>query len=99
MGLETIALSDVGASEVALVVKNPPAIAEDTRDVGGLDSWVRKSPRSRKPQPAPVFFPGKSHKQRSLVGYSLWGGKESDVTGYAQDIKYSSLCYIASLCW
>ena len=27
---------------------------------------------------APVFSPGKSHGQRSLVGYSPWGHKESD---------------------
>ena len=27
-----------------------------------------------------VFLPGKSHGQRSLVGYSLWGPKESDTT-------------------
>ena len=27
----------------------------------------------RKWQPAPVFLPGKSHGQRSLVGYSSWG--------------------------
>ena len=26
-------------------------------------------------QPTPVFLPGKSHGQRSLVGYSPWGGK------------------------
>ena len=26
----------------------------------------------------PVFFPGKSHGQRRLVGYSPWGHKESD---------------------
>ena len=25
----------------------------------------------------PVFLPGKSHRQRSLVGYSLWDCKES----------------------
>ena len=31
-------------------------------------------------QPTPVFLPGKSHGQRSLVGYSPWGHKESDVT-------------------
>ena len=24
-------------------------------------------------QPTPVFLPGKSHGQSSLVGYSLWG--------------------------
>ena len=28
----------------------------------------------------PVFLPGESHGQRSLVGYSLQGHKESDTT-------------------
>ena len=27
-----------------------------------------------------VFLPGESHEQRSLVGYSPWGHKESDMT-------------------
>ena len=31
-------------------------------------------------QPTPVFLPGESHGQRSLVGYSPWGRKESDTT-------------------
>ena len=31
-------------------------------------------------QPTPVFLPGKFHGQRSLVGYSPWGHKESDMT-------------------
>ena len=31
-------------------------------------------------QPTPVFLPGESHGQRSLVGYSSWGHKESDMT-------------------
>ena len=30
--------------------------------------------------PTPVLLPGKSHGWRSLVGYSLWGPKESDTT-------------------
>ena len=30
--------------------------------------------------PTPVFLPGKFHGQRSLVDYSPWGGKESDMT-------------------
>ena len=34
----------------------------------------------RKWQPTPVLLPGKSHGQRSLVGYSPWGRKESDMT-------------------
>ena len=29
----------------------------------------------RKWQPTAVFLPGKSHEQRSLVGYSPWGPK------------------------
>ena len=31
-------------------------------------------------RPAPVFWPGKSHRQRSLVGYSPLGRKELDMT-------------------
>ena len=31
-------------------------------------------------QPTPVPWPGKSHGQRSLVGYSPWGCKELDTT-------------------
>ena len=31
-------------------------------------------------KPTPVFLPGKFHGQRSLVGYSPWGRKESDIT-------------------
>ena len=40
-----------------------------------FDPRVRKSPWRRKWQPSPVFLPGKSHGQRSLAGYSLWGCK------------------------
>ena len=31
----------------------------------------------------PVLLPGKSHRQRSLVGYSPKGHKESDMTEHA----------------
>ena len=34
----------------------------------------------RKWQATPVFLPGESHEQRSLVGYCSWGHKESDAT-------------------
>ena len=40
-----------------------------------FDPGVRKIPRRRKGQPTPVSLPGKSHGQRSLVGYSPWGHK------------------------
>ena len=38
------------------------------------DYWRRKR------QPTPVFLPGKSHGWKSMVGYSSWGRKESDMT-------------------
>ena len=36
----------------------------------GFNPWVGKIPWRRKWQPTPVFLPGESHGQRSLVGYS-----------------------------
>ena len=36
------------------------------------------TPWRRKRQPTSVLLPGKSHRQRSVVGYSPWGCKESD---------------------
>ena len=64
---------------MVLVVKNLPANAGDIRDKG-FDPWVRKIPSRRKWLPTPVFLPGKSHGQRSLEGYSLWGHRELDTT-------------------
>ena len=55
-----------GASQVALVVKNPPANPGNIRD----NPWVWKIPWRRKWQPTPVFLPRESHGQRSLAGYS-----------------------------
>ena len=46
----------------------------------GFDPWSGKIPWRRKRQPIPVFLSGKSHGQRSLVGYSPWGRKESNTT-------------------
>ena len=39
----------------------------------GFNPWVKKIPWRRKWQSTPVFSPGKSHGQRSLVGCSPWG--------------------------
>ena len=49
----------------------------NARDLG-LIPGSRRSPGDG--NGTPVFLPGKSHGQRSLVGYSLWGYKESDMT-------------------
>ena len=50
--------------------------------VQSLRIFLAKQPRKRAWQPTPVFLPGESHGQRSLVGYSPWGCKELDMTGY-----------------
>ena len=50
----------------------------------GFDPWVGKIPWRRAWQPTPVFLPGESHGQRSLVGYSSWSLKESDTTEASQ---------------
>ena len=49
----------------------------------GFNPWVRKITWRRKWQPAPVFLPGESYGQRSLVGYSL-DCKELDMTEHAR---------------
>ena len=58
------------------VVKNPPANAGNR----GFDPWVGKILWREKWQAAPVFLPEKSHGQRNLAGYGLWGRKELDTT-------------------
>ena len=47
-------------------------------------SWVRKIPYRRKWQSTQVFWPGEFHGQRSLVGYSPRGCRESDMTEHTR---------------
>ena len=67
---------------MVLVVKNLPANAGDMRC--RFDLWVGKVPWRRAWQPTPVFLPGASHGQRSLVGYRPRGHKESDRTAVTE---------------
>ena len=60
---------------VAQPVKNPPAMQETW-----CNPWVGKIPWKKEWQPTPVCWPGESHGERSLVGYSPRGGKELDTT-------------------
>ena len=60
-------------SQVALVVKEPTCQGRRHKR-RGFDPCVRKIPWRRAWQPTPVFLPGESHGQRSLVGI------ESDTT-------------------
>ena len=63
------------SSLIAQLVKNLPAMQETRVQFLG-----QEDPLERKWQPTPVFLPGESHGQRSLVGYSPWGCTESDTT-------------------
>ena len=62
------------ASQMVLVAKNSPTNAGGirVRSLGWEDPWRRAQ------QSTPVFLPGESHGQRSLVGYSSQVCKESD---------------------
>ena len=54
----------------------------------GFDPWIRKIPWRRAWQPTPVILPGESHGQRSPVGYSPWGHKESDMKQLSLHTQY-----------
>ena len=62
----------VRASQLALVVKNPPANAGDIRDV--------RSPGGGHDNPLQYSSLENPHGQRSLAGYDPYGGKELDMT-------------------
>ena len=66
-------------------VKNLSAVWETwVWSLGWKDFWGRKW------QPLPVFLPGESHGQRSLVGYSPWSCRfrHNWVTKQIVDLKY-----------
>ena len=54
-------VSQLWASQVALVVKNPPGNAGNIKDLDREDPWRRAW------QPSPVCLPGGPHGQRSLA--------------------------------
>ena len=66
----------------------------------GFYHWVGKIPWRRKWQPTQLLLPGKSHGQRSLVGYSPWDPKESDTTLWLNNnnFGYIALKYLFMSC-
>ena len=67
-------------SLVAQLAKNPPAMQETLVESLGQEDRLEKGKATHS-----VFWPGESHGQRSLAGYSPWGGKGLDTTA----IKHS----------
>ena len=57
------------ASQVALVVKNPPDNEGDRKDAGSIPG-SEDHLEEGKATHAGLFSPGESYEQRSLVGYS-----------------------------
>ena len=66
-----------------------------------FDPWVGKIPWRREWQPPPVFLPGESCGQRSLVGCSRWVADESNTTEckcprslctIGRDVRWHSHC-------
>ena len=57
------------------MVKKLPAMWGDS----GLLSGLGRSPEQGEWQPTPLFLPGEFQGQRSLMGYSPEGYKESDM--------------------
>ena len=64
------------AFQAALVVKNPPANVGDVRDEGSVPGSGRP-PGGKHSNPLQYSCLENPHGQRSLVGYSPWGHKES----------------------
>ena len=68
------------ASQVAVVVRNPPASAGDTETCVWSLGRVGKISLEKRMATTAMFLPGESHGQRGLVGYRPQGRKESDTT-------------------
>ena len=68
----------LGLPPMAQPVKNLPAMGE-TQEMH-IQSQVGKISKRREWQPAPVFLPEKSRRQRRLAGHSSKGHREFDTT-------------------
>ena len=73
---------------MALVVKYPPANAKDKRL--RFDPWLWKIPWRRAWQSTPIFLPGESLGQRSLVWATVYGVKESPTQ--QKQLSYKHAC-------
>ena len=62
------------------MVENPSANTQDARDAGSIPG-SGGSPGEVNSNSLQYSCLGESHGQRSLVGYSQWGRRESNMTG------------------
>ena len=57
----------------------------------GSSPGLGRSPEEVNCNPLQYYCLEKSHGQRSLVGYSLWGRKESDTTSLSLSLHFGSV--------
>ena len=81
----------IWASLLAPLVKNPPAKAEDVRDVSSIPGLGR-SPGGGHGNPLQSSCLENPHGQRSLAGHSLWGYKELDMTEQLSTMSKTLSC-------
>ena len=84
---------DYWASQVAQWVKNSPANAGN---MGPIQSLGQEDPLEKEMATHSSILAGKFHGQRSLVGYSPWGRKESDMTEHSKQTMVLAGCLIYS---
>ena len=62
---------------------------------GMLETRVRslgwEDPLEKETATTPILLPGEPHGGRSLVGYSPWGRKESDMTEQLHSLTHSTM--------
>jgi len=86
---------------VAQIVKSPPSVQETQVQSLGQEDLLEKEMATRS-----SILAGKSHGQRSLVGYSPWGHKELDMTELLTLLSITDcfarsivcMCLVAQLC-
>ena len=77
--VESSSKRQIRVSQVALVVKDPPANARDLKNMGSIPGLGR-SPGAGHGNPLQYSCLENPHGQKSMAGYSPWGHKESDTT-------------------
>ena len=76
---------------LCVATRKEPACQCRRRKRHGFNPWVRKITWRRAWLLTPVFFPGESHGQRSLVGFSAQGCTELNTTEVTQHTRTFTL--------
>ena len=97
-----IALNTEGkerVGQIGRIVLGGTGVKNLSTNAGGMGSipGLGRSPRVENGNPLQYSFLGNPVEKRSLVGYSLWGRKESDMTEQLSMHAHTSTSYTYSL--